>query len=200
MPLLTIVIPVGKGDTPEPTLRSLAKSEFRDFTLVVSQDEVGNANWARNRGFEKVTTPFVLFSDADINWRPTGIGAMVNALRNSPEASYAYGAYEMGPRTIGAVPFTAAGLRRMNYISTMAVIRTEHFPGFDESIRRLQDWDLWLTMLERGHVGVYVGQTVFSTTVRQGGITYGGSLDWKTAERIVKEKHSHSICASPSTP
>ncbi len=188
MSLLSIVIPVGKGDSPDTTLKSLSVQTFLDFEAITVLDEKGNANWARNRGFEFVDSPLVLFSDADINWLPQGIERLVNTLQANVAVSYAYGAYQVGNRVNSNRGFDAVALRRMNYISTMSVIHTEHFPGFDESIQRLQDWDLWLTMLEQGHVGVFCGSIVFTTAIRNG-ITHNGSLSWTEAERIVKAKH-----------
>ena len=51
----------------------------------------------------------------------------------------------------------------------MALIRRADFPsgGWDIAIKKLQDWDLWLTMLEQGHIGVWVPQVLF--TVMPGG-------------------------------
>jgi hypothetical protein len=85
--------------------------------------------------------------------------------------------------------FDADLLQQINFISTMSLIRREHFPGFDESIERLQDWDLWLSMLREGHIGAYCEHVVFTT--RQGeGITYGGNgPTWEEAVAIVKQKH-----------
>jgi hypothetical protein len=95
----------------------------------------------------------------------------------------------MGGRVQCDREFDAAALRRQNYISTMSVIRRDAFPGFDESLRRLQDYDLWLTMLAAGHVGVYCGAEVFSTLVRNG-ITYAPDAQpYEEALRIVRRKH-----------
>ena len=51
----------------------------------------------------------------------------------------------------------------MPYIHTTSLIRAEHFPasGWDEHITRLQDWDLWLTILEQGHTGVWIPEVLF---------------------------------------
>jgi hypothetical protein len=51
------------------------------------------------------------------------------------------------------------------------LLRREHFPGFDESVRRLQDWDLWLTMLEAGRTGTWIPETLFTCLPHKGGIS-----------------------------
>jgi glycosyltransferase involved in cell wall biosynthesis len=188
MPLLSVVIPVRQSGNAEITLASLQKQTFKDFQIVVSPDKRGNANWARNHGFERCSSRYVLFSDDDIKWEPDALQVLVEALEPCPRASYSYGAYRCGKRINSGQHFNSQELLRKNYISTMSVIRSEHFPGFDESLQRLQDWDLWLTMLEQGHVGVFCGRTVFSTEVRPG-ITHNGKISWHEAERIVRVKH-----------
>jgi glycosyltransferase involved in cell wall biosynthesis len=188
-PKLSVVIPVRESASPETTLRSLARQTFRDFEVIVSWDHGRGANAARNAGFRLATAPLILFSDDDITWYPDGIARLVNALEANPGAAYAYGAYRMGGRVQCDREFDAAALRRQNYISTMSVIRRDAFPGFDESLRRLQDYDLWLTMLAAGHVGVYCGAEVFSTLVRNG-ITYAPDAQpYEEALRIVRRKH-----------
>ena len=166
--ILTVVIPVRAGGYPEITLRTLAAQTFRDFDVVVSQDEIGNANWARNMGFKMVRSEFVLFSDDDISWEPDAIETLLATLKASPQASYAYGSYEMGGRTFCDEPFDAAKLRRRNYISTMSLIRTADVPGFDQNILRLQDLDLRLTLLSKGKVGVSCGRLIFRAAGRNG--------------------------------
>ena len=185
---LTVVIPVRKGGFPEITLRTLAQQSYQDFEIVVAWDEKGSANWARNQGFRLVRTPFVLFSDDDIEWEPEALRALMATLHNHPEASYAYGAYELDNGIHCNQRFDEHRLRRGNFISTMALIRTDDFPGFDEQIQRLQEWDLWLTMLEAGNTGAYCGRVTFRTAKRAG-ITFGPGISWHEAERAVKAKH-----------
>lgn len=188
MPLLSVVIPVRQGGNAETTLASLQQQTFKDFQVIQSPDKRGNANWARNRGFEQYSSPYVLFSDDDIQWELDALQALMDTLTYTPAASYAYGAYRCGKRINSGQEFDAQELRRKNYISTMSIIRSKHFPGFDESLQRLQDWDLWLTMLDRGHVGVFCGRTIFTTEVRPG-ITHSSKISWHEAERIVRMKH-----------
>lgn len=187
--MITVIIPCRESENPYTTLRSLAKQTLQPAVIVVVYDEGRGANWARNRGFEVVQTPFILFSDDDINWEPDALASLYRTLRMHPQASYAYGWYLMDGLCHSNVVFDADRLRANNYISTMSLIRTKDFPGFDESLQRLQDWDLWLTMLERDKVGVYCGHKIFSTRKRPG-ITHGGGISWEDARAIVARKHA----------
>ena len=188
-PDISVVIPVRAGGSPEITLRSLAAQSYQDFDIVVSWDhDARGACWARNRGTEKVRTPFILFSDDDIVWEPRALKTLRHVLLSRPEASWSYGCYEIDGRIVGAQPFERELLQRKNYISTMSLILREHVPVWDEKITRLQDWDLWLTMLEQSRSAVYCGTKIFSTARKENGITYG-SISWVEAERIVKAKH-----------
>ncbi len=189
MSALSVVIPVRKGGSPGITLSSLAGQTFRDFEAIVSWDQKANANWARNRGAELAESPLILFSDDDIKWEPDALAVLIHALEGAPAASFAYGGYENGERIQCDQPFCRERLLRANYISTMSLVQREHFPGFDETVERLQDWDLWLTMIDQGRVGVYCGSLIFRTD-KGNGITYGGSgPTWAEACAIVKGKH-----------
>lgn len=186
---ITIVIPIKNGGSADITLKSLEEQTFTDFDTIVIDDENRGANWARNEGFKKVKTEFVLFSDDDINWDLNGIAHLYGYLMAAPEASFSYGSYKMGDQIFCDKEYDAGLLMQTNYISTMSLIRSEHFPGFDENIKRLQDWDLWLNMLRTGKIGVYCKRQIFTTEIRDG-ISYGkDSIDWTKAVNIIKAKY-----------
>jgi hypothetical protein len=88
----------------------------------------------------------------------------------------------------------------MPYIHTTSLIRRDHFVGFDPSLKRFQDWDLWLTMMEKGDHGYYLPEILF--TVSAGGTMshwlpkFAYRLPWLkkvkqylAAEQIIKAKH-----------
>lgn len=189
MSKITIVIPLREGNSADITLKSLEDQTFNDFDVIIVKDEGKGANWARNEGFKKVKTEFVLFSDDDINWDPNGIAHLYGYLTAAPEASFSYGSYKMGDQIFCDKEYNAGLLLQTNYISTMSLIRSKDFPDFDENIKRLQDWDLWLNMLRTGKIGVYCKRQIFTTEVRDG-ISFGDkSITWDEAVLIIKNKY-----------
>jgi glycosyltransferase involved in cell wall biosynthesis len=189
---ITVVIPCRAESTAEVTLASLAVQTYRNFKIIIVKDKnnVGPA-WARNCGFKRVNTPFVLFSDDDIMWEADALENLRQGLLDNPEAGYSYGWYSMSNMVWCNKPFRPSELTRDNFISTMSMIRSELFPGFDENIKRLQDWDLWLTMLlQHGYTGHYINRKIFSTEPCEDGISnWYNSLSYHEAKKIICEKH-----------
>jgi|SRR5688572_16034150 len=229
-PTISIIIPTYQHADELPLcLASIFEQTFRDYEVIVVNDgstdgtrealapfmdriayveqvnRGGNA--ARNRGWADAKGDFLLFCDADVIMRPDMLVRMLETLRQQPDASYAYSSFRFGWKKFKLWPFDAARLRKMNYIHTTSLIRREHFPGFDEKIKRLQDWDLWLTMLEQGHEGVWVPEYLFQCLPHKGGISLWvpkifNAIPWKAfgirmknlekleeARRVMKEKH-----------
>jgi hypothetical protein len=200
---IQVCIPTRKPSAPTVTIASLmAQIGFHSWETYTQFDEGGRgAPWARNQawsrarshdleGFERL----ILWSDDDINWYPDALNKLTAALDSDPTASYAYGAWQIegGPRA-GLVqcnrPFSGPRLLRGNYISTMSLMRAEHFPGWDEDLHRLQDWELYLRMwLEHRRHGVYCGSIVFSSG-DEGGITASGHAEWQRARDYIAQKH-----------
>lgn len=187
--LISIIIPNRESENCYKTLESLKEQIGKDSEIIVVYDEGKGANWARNRGAEIAEGRFLLFSDNDIIWQAYAVADLWIELENHPEAGYSYGWYQIeNEGDYCTQQFSDYLLRKQNYISTMSMIRKEVFPGFDESLQRLQDWDLWLTILEKGIIGSYCGQHIFTTKKREG-ITYGSGISWEESRKIVMEKH-----------
>lgn len=189
IPKLTVVIPHRMTENADVTINSLAKGTFQDYKIVVVPDQGKGAQWARNEGFKQVDTELVLFSDNDIQWQTEALQTLVGVLERTPKASYSYGRYLLGKDLWSHEAWNPQLLKQHNYISTMSVIRTKDLPNppFDEKIHRLQDWDLWLTMLEQGKRGVYVEDLIFTTPLKDG-ISHNG-MDYLDAILTVKKKH-----------
>ncbi len=173
---------------------------------VIRESNQG-APTARNRGFAASQGSLVLFSDADIEWKPDALEKLSYALKQHPDASYAYSSFHFGWKLFRSGPFDPERLKRVNYIHTSALIRREHFPGFDPALKKFQDWDLWLTMMEQGHPGVWVDEPLFRIQPRRSGMSHWYpsfmyKIPWqqfgiripeveryKQAEQIIRKKH-----------
>jgi len=123
--------------------------------------------------------------------------------KTNPEASYAYPSHRYGYKLFKGFPFDTERLKKMPFIHTMALIRREHFPRskWDETIEKLQDWDLWLTMLSEGRTGVWIDKVLFRLTPSGIYSNWLPSIFYKLfpfspkvrrynrAMRVIKEKH-----------
>lgn len=190
--LLTIIVPNKNGQTPIITITSLYNQTFKNFDIIIINDFDNNANKARNRGLKLVNTPYVLFSDNDIEWETDALESMYNCLESNPEVSFAYGHAIINNKISCNKEWNLSKLYQHNYISTMSMVRTKDHPGFDENIKRLQDWDVWLTMASQNKIGKYINKKIFSTIYHNNGITNDSVLTYHDAVDIIKEKHNLS--------
>ncbi|MDZ4221651.1 MAG: glycosyltransferase family A protein [Patescibacteria group bacterium] len=163
-------------------------------SCVIRQENRG-APAARNRGFKESRGEYVIFCDADVVMRPNMLATMSKVLDENPDVSYAYSSFKFGWKKFKLWEFSADKLRQMPYIHTTSLMRRKHFPGFDESLKRLQDWDLWLKMLAEGHSGTWINEVLF--TVTSGGtisrwlpsFLAGRNTAYRHAVLQVKRKH-----------
>jgi len=126
---------------------------------------------ARNRGFTQSRGEFVIFWDADLSAKKQMLQTLLNALKSHSEASYAYSSFYFGWKKFASQEFDAEELKKKNYIHTSALIRRVDFSGFDESLEKFQDWDLWLTMLQKGKMGFFTRESLFTIKPKRGGIS-----------------------------
>jgi len=213
------------------TLDSLLEQTYRDFEIIVvndgSSDNSGAAaksfsnrflalsvNYkivnheanmgapaARNRGAQEARGAYLLFCDADVRLDKDMLAIMLSALESHPEAGFAYSSFKWGRKLFKLFPYDAGKLKSFPYINMMSLMRREDFPGFDKSLKKFQDWDLWLQMLKRGKEGVWIDRVLFE-------ITPGGTMShwlpsfayklfpmmpavkrYKKALAVIKEKH-----------
>lgn len=192
------VIVVDDGSTDD-LLLALTNCQRR---LTIIHQENKGAPAARNYGFKVSTGELVIFLDADITMAPRMLEKLVLALRADPEADFSYCRFKFGWKTFRLRPFDRGKLKQLPCIHTSALIRRNAFPGFDESLKKFQDWDLFLTIAEVGGRGVLVPEVLFR--VESGGTMsswlpkYAYKLRWlrlpskrkyETAMAVIKKKH-----------
>lgn len=128
---------------------------------VLSQKKNKGAPAVRNAGFRVSKGEYLFFCDADVRLEPETFQEFIKALKDNPEAGYAYSSFYWGKKLFLLQPFDACELKKRPYINTMSLIRREVFPGFDENLTKFQDWDLWLTILSRGKEGIFINKALF---------------------------------------
>jgi phosphatidylinositol alpha-1,6-mannosyltransferase len=232
-PLISIIIPVyNRVHLLEDALASLARQAYRYFEVIIiddgSQEDVEKiihpwkerlsirferlsinqgAPVARNRGFSLAQGEFVLFLDHDTTLERDALECFLRTLQEHPEADVSYSAHRFGGKFFPSRAFDPLALQQGNYIHTTSLVRREAFPGFDPTLKKFQDWDVWLTMAKQGSQKIWIQKSLFSV---KGGGTMSGwlpsimyRLPWqrigwmpvrlkryREAEAIIKKKHT----------
>lgn len=157
--------------------------------IVLAGDE--SAQVKRNKGAKQASEEFLLMCDDDVRLESDFVETLLDEIGEHDFAYTDY--YAVDHPTPGflyhtAKEFNPVTLRQQNYVSTMSLIRKKSFPGFDESINRLQDWDLFLTIVDNGGSGIKCHGTTFTAYWLDQGIT--GNDEWANANSIVRRKHN----------
>ena len=139
------------------------ENKLNNFYYYTKREKNYGAPASRNYGWKKSKGEFLFFCDADAVLKIDALEKMLQALNSHPEVAYAYSSFYWGKKLFKLWPFDAERLKKMPYIHTMSLIRRKAFPenGWDESIKKFQDWDLWLTMLKNGQQGVFIDDVLF---------------------------------------
>lgn len=198
-----IIVNDGSTDGVETIFAAYYKNLTTDNKYLFLNSSNHGAPAARNRGLKEANGEYLFFCDADAILKPEALAVLYGFLINNPSVSYSYPSFYWGRKLFKVGEFSAEKLNKMPYIHTMALIRRADFPfdGWDENIKKLQDWDLWLTMLEQDKIGYWVHQVLF--TIAPGGL-YSSWLPsfaykllpflpsvkkYQTAVKIIKTKH-----------
>lgn len=198
-----IIINDGSTDDSEHAVSNFLKKSTSQISYYFFNQKNQGAPAARNRGFKESRGKFLLFCDADAILEPNALEVMLDYLQKNTEVSYVYSSFNWGKKLFKLDEFNPERLKKMPYIHSMSLIRREDFPesGWDESIKKFQDWDLWLTMLKNGKIGLWIPKVLFK-------INPGGTIStwlpsftykifpflpavkkYKRAMRIIKQKH-----------
>lgn len=205
-PTEVVVVDDGSTDDPKPIVDAFVGTLPIQF---IRFEQNRGAQAARNEGARRTSSPYLIFLDADAKLAPQALERFSSALETHPEADLAYSNLWWDSIPIRSKPFDVSELKKRNYIHTSSLLRRLAFPTFDETIKKLQDWDLWLTMTERGSKGIWIDEFLYRIDARKhkGAISRWlpsiiHRLPWpifgwmpeeikkyRIAEKIVREKH-----------
>jgi len=201
--LEVIIVNDGSTDGIEDVCAKYLKNIDSSINFLFLNQENKGAPSARNHGFKESKGEYLFFCDADATLNSEAMETLLLTLEANPGVSYAYSSFLWGKKVFKLGVFDEEKLKQMPYIHTMSLIRRGDYPenGWDENIKKFQDWDLWLTMLEEGKIGIFVPQILF--TVLPGGTisawlpSFAYKLfpflplvkKYNNALKVIKEKH-----------
>ena len=202
-PLEVIIVNDGSTDNFIQLMDAILRdSRFEELKIKVINQSNQGAPAARNHGFSESSGKYIIFWDADTVAKKNMLAVMQQALSANPSVSWVYSQFCFGWKKMRSADFDPMQLQKNNYIDTTSLLRRDAFVPFDEKLKRFQDWDLWLTMVEQGKVGLFIPQVLYKKIVNQWGISswlpsFFFRLPWKikkvekyeAAARIVKQKH-----------
>ena len=175
-----LVVNDGSPDTPE------LESVLESYRVVYHKQENRGAGAARNVGVNDARGQFLAFLDADDYWLPNYLEAQMAVLQKSgADAVYCDALFvgspalkdktymqlapsrtEVTPESLLAVD---VGIITSGVIARKQAVRT--VGGFDETIRRGQDFDLWLRMAQKGFRFACHREVLLHYTVSDSGLS-----------------------------
>jgi glycosyltransferase involved in cell wall biosynthesis len=173
-----IVIDDGSTDGTADAIAGLGDSRV----TVIRNERAGGAAAARNRGLDRVTTPWTAFLDDDDLWAPDKLAAQLDALDGMSCARWsATACVNVNSRlevlTAYRMPVLESLANEMvveNYIpagSSTVVVDTElarEVGGFDSTLGNCEDWDMWIRLARRAPLA-YVDRPLVAYQVWEGG-------------------------------
>ena len=162
---LVVVDDASTDDSAEVARTLLGARPWMCSMLITLGENVGLAR-ARNLGIERSRGEFVFILDADNAIYSTALGELARALREDPDAAFAYGILEefnaQGPSNLRSWHgWDANHFVFGNYIDAMAMIRRSRVlevGGYttDPRLYGWEDFDLWCQFVDHGMRGAHV--------------------------------------------
>lgn len=177
-------------DGPNEELEMVARRYPKVLCFTI---EHGGAPKARNYGIEMAKGKYVVTWDADCSVKPEGPRRWLQEFE-ATNADFVYFGYDFAQE--GLQPFQSESFDKYsltcgNYISSMSPVLRAKAPKWDESLEAAQDWDYWLTAVEKGLKGVWIEGSGFVTDTATTGLS---SVKWNNENRdntirTVRQKH-----------
>jgi glycosyltransferase involved in cell wall biosynthesis len=198
----TIVVNDGSTDGTAGVIRA-----YREHIVYIEQENRGLAA-ARNAALAVASGGFIGLLDADDIWLPERLERCVAKLDDRPEIGFVTTdawLLEDGTRTGKrfydlptnefAEQVRLARMIRSNVVFPSVVARRELYDRhgkFDESLRRSEDYDLWLRFLAGGEIGACIAEPLAYYRLRSDSLSANGAAQAR-AHRSVLRKQLHQI-------
>jgi len=131
---------------------------------------------ARNYGIRNSSGEYLIFPDADCLLFPNCLEKMKKVLDEYRNVTFVYCHFFMVEPEGWAQPFLAYRfkeklLEQVNFISSVTLVRRVDDLIWDESLKRFQDWELWLRLVRKGKKGKLLEEILFWHFLRKSSVT-----------------------------
>lgn len=189
-----VVIDDGSTDESHEVLRRLPPS-----VRIERQPHRGVVE-TRNLALRSAASDWIVFLDADDLLHPWFIETTLRAARRARFArvGFVYGparqtyGHEKGYfRTRG---FDARLLARFNFVTNTSLMRRQallEVGGYSLDMESIghEDWDVFLSLAERGWRGVLVPRPLFTYRVQPGGRNEESTAAWDRVQKAIRRRH-----------
>ncbi len=199
-------------DGPSQEARKIISKTMAGTSFNVIEIEHGGAQKARNAGAKYASGDLICFFDSDCVIEPGTSKMWVEQFDKRPEVGFVYSGYKFfGEKyAIDSQTWDPWTLRVRNYISGCFPMRKALYPGWTEGLKSLQDWDMWLSLVEKAEslgwdvnkLGLFVQGYAFSTAMPEAGSISGEGCKpdvWLDRVKAVKTLHhleDRKICVA----
>ena len=184
-----IVVDVGSQDKTKEILEGFSKDRKIKY---IRADRRYNANIARNIALQVAVGDYIFIADADSH---LGNNCLLNLKSKIDEGfDFAYCDFSIiwkikeyikaGVHICG--DWDPHRLCKSNYISIMSLWKKKIMPVIDNSVEKLQDWDLYLEAIENELKAGYVKEKLFTVWMREEGMSREGNK--RNYEELIREK------------
>jgi len=188
----TIVVNDGSTDDTSEVARGYG-------AILIEQPQLGKST-AANVGISAASGDYYLRLDADDFLAPTYVEKCLARLEQDSTKAFAYtrgATFGIESKLLWSREYSARHLRQGSFVSSMALVRRAAFletPGHDPSLDWGEDWDLWLSMAERGFHGTLVPEFLFCYRRHTASARSQQDERRKRAvERLIRARHSRSV-------
>lgn len=192
-PLRLIIVDNNSTDASLSVVREWADAHRSDdFSIEVLSEPRGGAAWARQRGVDAVTTPWILHFDSDDTMRPKHIERVVEGIKGNPNADIV-GWDVLTHRCDGSTKIErfhpkAAMVNHLFHSSLSSLryaVRTDllnHVGGWETDMRGWDDYVLGVKLLLRNPVVAKLGDEITVDVYTQDISVSGTSFSEKSGE------------------